>query len=89
MNPCARAHPPPWLRGPAAAERALPPHAGIQADVGAYTEDAAKVALGVGLAVLAWQGSKQLQQQQQQRPAGPPPPGSKSDKPEKVAHAKE
>ena len=53
--------------------------------MGAYTEDAIKVALGAGLAVLAFQGLRQLQQRLQ---AESTLPGSKADS-EEAAHAKE
>ena len=57
--------------------------AGIQADLGAYTEDAAVFALCAGLAVLAWQGAKLVKSGQPLRL-----PGSDEDDPDKVAHAK-
>ena len=55
--------------------------AGIQADLGAYTEDAAVFALCAGLVVLAWQGGKQIRAGQLLR-------ASDEDDPDKVAHAK-
>lgn len=48
--------------------------------MGAYTEDAAKVALVVGLLVLAYAGTKQLQRQ---------PAAESRDEADEVVHAKD